>query len=45
MRNYNSRDAVCLLGFYAVFNGSCLPTFRNNLSFLSSRVKQSQSFT
>jgi hypothetical protein len=45
MRNYNSRDAVALLGFYAVYNGSCLPTFRNSLSFLSSRIKQSQSFT
>jgi len=45
MRNYNSRDAIALMGFYALYNGSYLPTFRNSLSFLSSRVKQSQSFT
>jgi hypothetical protein len=40
-------DEICApLGFYAALNGSFVPTFRDNLSVPSSRVKQStNSFT
>jgi hypothetical protein len=38
-------DEICaLLGYYAAPCGNCLPTFRDNVSVLSSRVK-SQSRT
>ena len=34
-------SGICaVLGFYALYNGSSVPTFRNNLSVLSLRVKQ-----
>jgi len=35
-------DEICaLLGYYSVYGGSSLPTFRDNLSVTSSRVKKS----
>jgi hypothetical protein len=35
-------NAICaILGFYAAWNGSFLPTFRDNISVPSSRVKHS----
>jgi hypothetical protein len=35
-------NLICaILGFYAAYNASSLPTFRDNLSIPSSRVKQS----
>ena len=38
---YN-KDICAVLGFYATYNGSFLPTFRENLSGPSSRFKQSK---
>jgi hypothetical protein len=36
-------DKICtLLGYYAASNGSFVPTFRDNLSVPSSRVKKSK---
>jgi hypothetical protein len=36
-----SYDEICaLLGFYATSDASLVPTFRDNLSITSSRVKQ-----
>jgi hypothetical protein len=36
-------DEICaLLGYYAVSSGNSLPTFRDNVSVSSSRVKKSK---
>jgi hypothetical protein len=36
-------DDICaLMGYYAALSGSCVPTFRGNLSVPSSRFKKSK---
>ena len=40
----DSREVRALLGFCAAWSGNPLPTFRNNLSVPSSRVKKSKIF-
>jgi hypothetical protein len=43
MLKWNKTDEICaLLGYYAALSGSSVPTFRDNLSFPSSRVKKSK---
>ena len=38
-------DETCApLGYYAAYGGNSLPTFRDNLSVSSSRVKKSKDF-
>ena len=37
---YEVDEAWALLGYYAKYDGSSLPTFRDKLSFSSSRVKK-----
>jgi len=36
------REICALLGYYAVYGGNSVPTFRNNQSVSSSRVKKSK---
>ena len=38
-------EICALLGYYAAFSGSYIPTFRDNLSFPSSRDKKSTNKT
>jgi hypothetical protein len=35
-------DVICALGYYAASSGDPLPTFRDNVSVPSSRVKKSR---
>jgi hypothetical protein len=37
----NIDDICALLGYYAAYSGNSVPTFRDNLSVASSRVKNS----
>jgi hypothetical protein len=42
--DFRNVDEVCaLLEYYAALNGNSVPTFRDNLSVLSSRVEKSKS--
>ena len=41
----DSREIRALLGFYAAYSGNPLPTFWDNLSVPSSRVKKSEVFS
>ena len=39
--NFGTSEICALLGYYAASNGNPLPTFRDNVSVPSSRVKKS----
>jgi hypothetical protein len=42
-QNKHNNKICCLLGYYAASCGNCWPTFRDNVSVPSSRVKKSKS--
>jgi hypothetical protein len=42
MHTNEKREICALLGYYAVLNGNPLPTFWDNVSVPSSRVKKSK---
>jgi hypothetical protein len=41
-KKYVMLDICCLLGYYAAYISNSLPTFRDNLSVPSGRVKKSK---